>query len=165
MSKSHWYVLYTMPQHEKKIAAQLEEEKFSYYLPLCKKTRQWHDRKKVVEMPLFPSYIFVNISCTEDFHRCLSFSGALKFVHFGKEYAKVQEKVILDLDKLCSNSTDMESTSRLLDPGEQVQIKDGPLSGLDCEVVQHNNEKRILMRFHMFNRELLAKVPAELLVV
>ena len=52
-----WYVLYTKSRHEKKLADRLQSEGWTVYCPLKKTTRQWRDRKKVVEEALFPSAI------------------------------------------------------------------------------------------------------------
>ena len=54
-----WYLIYTRPRHEKKVFLQLTEMKVRSLLPTTKKLRTWHDRKKYIDEPLFPSYIFV----------------------------------------------------------------------------------------------------------
>ena len=56
----NWYVLYTKPKWEKKVAEQLQAMGIDCYCPLVMKERQWSDRKKKVEMPLFNSYVFVH---------------------------------------------------------------------------------------------------------
>ena len=56
-----WYVLYTNPKAEKKVAEQLTKIGVINYCPLIKKVHQWSDRKKKIEIPLFTSYVFVNI--------------------------------------------------------------------------------------------------------
>ena len=54
-----WYVLYTKPRNEKKVAQRLSEAGYTVYCPLQKVRRQWSDRTKVVEEPLFTSYLFI----------------------------------------------------------------------------------------------------------
>jgi transcription antitermination factor NusG len=56
-----WYVMYTKPRHEKQVTRQLELLEINSYLPTIKTLRKWADRKKYVVMPLFPSYVFVNL--------------------------------------------------------------------------------------------------------
>ena len=53
-----WYACYTRARHEKRVNARLEERGFDTFLPLVPRVRQWHDREKVVQWPLFPSYVF-----------------------------------------------------------------------------------------------------------
>ena len=56
-----WYVLYTKPRNEKKVAQRLSEAGYTVYCPLQKVRRRWSDRTKVVEEPLFTSYLFIQI--------------------------------------------------------------------------------------------------------
>ena len=61
-----WFAVQTRPRHEKKVSAELREKGVSAFLPLVSSTRQWSDRSRVVEMPLFPQYVFVRIAQTLD---------------------------------------------------------------------------------------------------
>ena len=74
-----WYVLYTMPRNEKKVAQRLSEAGYIVYCPLQKVRRQWSDRTKVVEEPLFKSYLFIQI---EDSRRdeVFSFPGTVRYI-------------------------------------------------------------------------------------
>ena len=56
-----WLVLYTKPRNEKKVAERLTKNGFEVYCPLIKTLRQWSDRKKKVEIPMFSSYVFIHI--------------------------------------------------------------------------------------------------------
>ena len=57
----NWYVLYTKSRNEKLVAERLKEIGIETYCPVLKKVKQWSDRKKVVEEPLFKSYVFVRL--------------------------------------------------------------------------------------------------------
>src|SRR5271163_1703459 len=59
-----WFAVQTRPRHEKKVSAELQEKGVNAFLPLVSSTRQWSDRSRVVEMPLFPQYVFVRIAQT-----------------------------------------------------------------------------------------------------
>src|SRR5512140_1670119 len=63
-SDFHWYALYTRPRAEKMVYSRLEEGGIEAFLPLYKTLRKWSDRKKLVEKPLFSSYVFVNVNNT-----------------------------------------------------------------------------------------------------
>ncbi|MEP2237757.1 MAG: transcription termination/antitermination NusG family protein [Maribacter sp.] len=58
----NWYVLYVKPKNEKKVAERLSAHQVDVYCPMIKEVKQWSDRKKTIEVPLFSSYVFVNIS-------------------------------------------------------------------------------------------------------
>src|ERR1700759_2085013 len=61
----NWYVVYTKPRWEKKVAKQLEQKKIEHYCPLNKVQRQWSDRKKIILEPLFSCYVFVCLDETQ----------------------------------------------------------------------------------------------------
>ena len=60
-----WYAIYTRSRNEKKVSMQLEERGLEHFLPLVPQLRYWKDRKKIVNMPIFPGYVFVNIKLSE----------------------------------------------------------------------------------------------------
>jgi transcription antitermination factor NusG len=88
-----WHALYTKPRHEKKVADQLLDKRIDTYLPLRKILKQWSDRKKWVEEPLFKSYVFIHADAKER-QRALYTYGVLKLVQFGDEPARVRDDEI-----------------------------------------------------------------------
>ncbi|CAN0601278.1 unnamed protein product, partial [Ectocarpus sp. 12 AP-2014] len=58
----NWYVLYVKPKNEKKVAERLLSHQIEVYCPMIKEVKQWSDRKKTIEVPLFKSYVFVQIA-------------------------------------------------------------------------------------------------------
>ena len=91
--EKNWYVCYTRPRWEKKLAATLPDNGFECYAPLHKVRRKWSDRYKVVEMPLFTGYIFVNVSEKEKWD-VLSVPGILNFVRHNGVPAIVPDEEI-----------------------------------------------------------------------
>ena len=76
-----WYAVYTKPRWEKKIDSVLIRKGIESWCPLQKIERQWSDRKKIIEDPLFKSYVFVRIS-NEEKTKVLMTDGVLNFVHY-----------------------------------------------------------------------------------
>jgi len=60
-SEGHWFALYTCPRHEKRVAEQIEQRNISCFLPVYRSVRRWKDRRKELELALFPGYVFVRI--------------------------------------------------------------------------------------------------------
>src|SRR5438876_7916645 len=58
---AQWYAVYTSSRHEKVVARQLQDRSIETFLPLYRTWHRWKDRRKLVELPLFPSYVFVRI--------------------------------------------------------------------------------------------------------
>lgn len=150
-----WYVMYTRPQHEKKVSIRLSELGVSSYLPVRKKLKIWHDRKKYVEEPLFQSYVFVYLTGIEDYYLGQQLPGMLQYVRFGREVARVQESIINNIKLIIESNTDVEFSTAYFQQGRKLEIRHGALTGLMCEVVQQDNRKRVLVRVQMLQRNLL----------
>ncbi|MCK7558014.1 UpxY family transcription antiterminator [Chitinophaga sedimenti] len=56
-----WYAVYTKSRCEKKVAALLARKQLECYCPMNEVESQWSDRRKIVQEPLFKSYVFVRI--------------------------------------------------------------------------------------------------------
>ena len=92
MSESNktWFAAYVKSRAEKKVALELEALGIEFYLPLTKKLKQWSDRRKWVEEPLFRSYIFVHIDQSEYF-TALNANGVVRYVSFGGKAVAIPE--------------------------------------------------------------------------
>jgi transcription antitermination factor NusG len=77
----HWYVVYTKPRWEKKVAELLTNARLENYCPLNKVTRQWSDREKIVLEPFFKSYVFVHVSESEKW-QVLGIQGVVSYVYW-----------------------------------------------------------------------------------
>jgi transcriptional antiterminator RfaH len=159
-----WYVLYTKPRHEKKVSARLSEQNIYSLLPTRKTLRSWHDRKKYVDEPLFPSYLFVYLDCIQNYYAGMDVEGVLYYVKTGKEVARVNESVIEKIRLIADNGKDIETTSNYFEPGQQLVIREGSLTGLSCELVQYNNKQKLLVRVEILKRNVLVTLPSEYLM-
>ncbi|HMZ45200.1 MAG TPA: UpxY family transcription antiterminator [Chitinophagaceae bacterium] len=88
-----WYVIYTKPRWEKKVDTQLTRKNIVSWCPIQKIERQWTDRKKVIEDPLFKSYVFVYTN-EEERVEILRTEGVLNFVKYLKEPAVIKDEEI-----------------------------------------------------------------------
>ncbi len=92
-SARNWYALYTCPRHEKKVAEQIEQRQISCFLPLYRSTRRWRDRRKELELALFPGYVFVRIA-VDDKLKVLQVPGAVRLVSSnGKPCALPEQEI------------------------------------------------------------------------
>lgn len=129
-----WYVLYTKPRNEKKIAKRLSEAGYNIYCPLQKIRCQWSDRTKVVEEPLFKSYLFIQI---EDHRRneVFSFPGAVRYLFWLRRPATVREEEIEVIQKWLGYYDHEDIQMEEIAPGSSVRIASG----------QFMNQKAILL--------------------
>ncbi len=106
----------------------MQDAGYEVYLPLTKTMRQWSDRKKKVEIPLFPGYLFVKIT-PNDFWKILATDGVVNFVRFGTNNAKVREQDILNIRILLQESENIIVDKTIFKQGEEIQITDGKFKG------------------------------------
>lgn len=159
ISKSKfWMVVYTRPRWEKKVDSLLKEAGIESYCPVRKLERQWADRKKMVEMPLFNSYIFVKINPSEEF-RVKQTLGVLSFIYFMGKPAIVRDHVIEDIKHFMDVCPDMETINlQDISRGDRVQIKSGVFFNQQGEVIQVQG-KNILMVLEQLGCAIITKVP------
>src|SRR5437762_479965 len=81
-----WYAACTRSRHEKSIVRQLEERGIEYFLPLYRSVRRWKDRRKELDLVLFPGYVFVHLALAERL-RVLQLPGVSRFVSFNGQPA------------------------------------------------------------------------------
>ncbi|RZJ53814.1 MAG: UpxY family transcription antiterminator [Flavobacterium sp.] len=130
-----WFVLYTNPKAEKKVAQQLAGMGIEVYCPLVIKERQWSDRIKKVEMPLFTSYVFVHID-DKNRNDVFNVKGVVRYLFWLGKPAIVRNEEIESIKKWLNETvTDVELQE--IKKGDVFDIKDGPFkdhSGLVQQV-------------------------------
>jgi len=163
MNKFHagWYLFYTRPRHEKKVLSGLAKMEINSFLPTKKSIRNWHDRKKIIDEPLFPSYVFIYFQSTRDYFTGLGIEGVLYCVRSGKELARVNESVINNIRLVTEQDSEVEVSSERFRPGQRMVIREGALTGLFGEMVQCNGHQKILIRVQLLQRSLLVTLPSE----
>ncbi len=162
-SEKNWYAVYTRSRTEKKVYCRLLEEHIHTFLPMKKTVRQWSDRKKRMEIPLLTSYVFVNVSRFE-YEKVLKTDGVVKFVSFEGKAAPIPQKQIDNLVLLANSNAEIEKTIKNFKSGQRVKVVDGPLKGLNGELVVHGRKKRFLVRIDHIAQNLLVNIPASLLI-
>ncbi|MGY0408055.1 MAG: UpxY family transcription antiterminator [Polaribacter sp.] len=162
--KKGWYVIYVKSRWEKKVHSFLQEMSLESFLPQIKTVRQWSDRKKTVLKSMFPSYVFIKINSSLEFHKALSVNGACSYIRFGKEYARVKEKEIIQIKLLTTDKeiTDLKIDSQLpkVKAGEIKKITFGSLSGLECEVLKVGNVNKVIVQIDSLNQNITATIPS-----
>lgn len=140
----HWYALYTKARHEKKVWKQLEEKEITVYLPLQKQLKQWSDRKKWVEEPLFRSYVFVK-GDLKIRHQALQAHGSVSFLAFNGKPAIVRQCEIDTIKRILNEAPNVE-ICQPYQIGDHVKVIRGPLIGLTGKLEEiHGSSKLIVM--------------------
>lgn len=152
-----WNVIYTAPRAEKRVYDRLLEENIEAYLPLYTTLRQWSDRKKKVEVPLFNSYIFVRVNPGEHY-QVLQINGVVRFVYYMKKPAIIRPKEIMAIKQFLNKSEGFRIT---VEKGDRVEIAGGPLQGVYGKVIRIGKNKLVL-QIEELNLSLVAEVDRAL---
>ncbi len=116
--------MYTKPRWEKKVAALLNKKGFEVYCPLNKVRRKWSDRYRVIEDPLFKSYVFIFFDINEQSRVRLT-DGVVNFVYWQGSPAIIKENEILLIKRFLNEFSDVKANSIELNPGLKVRVKSG----------------------------------------
>jgi transcription antitermination factor NusG len=155
----HWYALYTKPRAEKKLNDRLNEKGIVTYLPLQKQLRQWSDRKKWVEEPIFRGYLFVRAT-EREFQSILNTPGTVNFVRFGGKPAPVDASQLEAVHRIINYADHYEVDNIDFHKGERVRIDFGSLKGIEGEWISWRGQKRVAVQIHQLGRLLAVEVPA-----
>ena len=146
-----WYVIYTKPNRETRVFADLMENKIESYLPLKKTLKYWSDRKVWSEEPLFKSYLFVKVSFIE-FFNVLKIPGVIYYISFGGEPQPVPENQIENIKTLLKQAElEVTVSYKNIRKGSHAEILSGPLKGVTGEVVRLCGQYRLVIRLKLMN--------------
>ena len=158
-----WYALYTKPRWEKKVSLVLNNKGVECWCPLRKTTKQWSDRKKVVEEPLFTSYVFVRIEDGEK-TKVLMTDGILNFVHHVGKPAVIRNEEI-DLIKKYLDETQATITVQSfssLDENMKIKVNHGVFMDTTGTVVK-GGKKKVYVKLESLDQVMIVEFPIEYL--
>lgn len=112
----------------KSVLTALEEKGIDAFLPLTREMRQWKDRKKEVEIPLFSGYVFINIELKNKLY-ALETNGVVRLIGFGGKPAQIPDWQIEQLKRLVESQTTVVAENWLR-TGDSVEVTEGPLAGI-----------------------------------
>lgn len=127
-NNTYWYVLYTAPRAEKQVKERLSAQNIECWLPLHRTPRVWSDRVKMVDIPLFTSYIFVR--CTDSVLRTLlQVYGVSRIVYYNGKPAMVRQKEIDAIKAFLE-----QASEHALCTGDEVEILCGAMKSISGKI-------------------------------
>ncbi len=142
MSPKKWFVFYTKSRQEKKVNDLLIKRGFEPYLPLQKVMRQWSDRRKKVEVPLFNSYIFVRVA-EHDIQNVLSVPGVAWNIRLNGKPAELHLHELETIQRFIETGMLIEAQNvpEKFSVGDEVKVIDGPLKGAQGILSDYHNKQ------------------------
>lgn len=143
-----WYVIWTEPRAEKKVASRIAARGDDVWLPTYTSKRRWSDRWKEVVLPLFPGYLFAK-TVSGGWRDLLQTPGVLTLVKHGGVPAVLQDDFVENLRAIVTAPAgEPEPVAQLplrVCPGDEVIVQDGPLAGARGRVIEIRGARRLLI--------------------
>ena len=152
----NWYALYTAPRHEKRVAQQIEGRGIACFLPLYRSVRRWKDRRKELDLVLFPGYVFLRIASRNRL-QVLQIPGAVRLVTFNGQPAPLPEDEIESLRHRLSASGNIEPHPYLR-VGRRVRVRSGPFQGLEGIIQRTKDRCRVIFSIDLIMRSIAVEV-------
>lgn len=153
-----WFAIQTRPRHEKKVAEGLGEKGVTTFLPLFSSMHQWSDRRRLVEMPLFPGYVFVRIGGAADSRiPVLRTHGVVNFVGIRGTGVAIPDCQIEAIQTILDRQIPF-GPHPFLSVGRQVRIQGGSLDGLQGILVAKNSDQSLIVSVELIQRSLVIRI-------
>ena len=156
-----WYALYTKPRWEKKVNATLIKKNIESWCPLQKQQRQWSDRKKIIEVPLFKSYVFVKINETERLSVLLT-EGVINFVYYLSKPAIIKDQEIQLIKQYFLTENATIGIIPLNEFNENTKVKVNHGIFMDNEgIVLRTSSKKVYVKLQGLGQIIIIEFPKE----
>ncbi len=153
-----WYAVYTRARHEKVVARELERRGLPTLLPLCRAVHFWKDRRRELELPLFPSYVFVRTHSTGR-ARVLSAPGAVYLVSDSRGPLAVAASEIESVRILAAVGS--AAPYPYLRAGMRVRVMRGPLAGVEGLLAGNRRPHLVVVSITALSSSIRAEVHIE----
>jgi transcription antitermination factor NusG len=153
-----WYALQTKPRHEKKVALDLEEKDVAVFLPMYKAVHHWSDRKREVQLPLFPNYLFVRIpESRRERSLVLRTAGVLSFVGTRGTGSCVPDEEIEAVRRILAEKLPFTHYP-FVNVGRKVRIRGGSLDGVSGILAAVNNDLSLIVTVACVQRSIAIRI-------
>jgi transcription antitermination factor NusG len=157
-----WIAIRSKPRSEKIVSNELNKKGIESFLPLIKKRQQWSDRKKWVEFPLFPSYLFARIELKDSLY-IMNTHGVNTIVKFGDRVITVDDKVVNSIKLALEGGYELHPM-KYFTIGDQVEVIDGPMKGV-VGIVENKfkNENHLVIKIDALQQAVAVHINSEYL--
>lgn len=154
----YWYAVFTRSRHEKMAATALTNTGVTTFLPLVNEMHSWSDRRKLVDVPLFPGYVFVQIPKSGEAKlRVLKTAGVVQFVGNRKGAVPIQDKEINDVRAVLDQKL-VCSPYPFLQLGQRVRIRGGSLDSVEGILLRRDSASKLVISIELIQRSLAVSV-------
>ena len=154
----NWYAIRTRSRHEKVVEFHLQGQGIDVFSPAISQIRQWSDRRKIVESPLFPGYAFVRIAPSpEERMRVLRTPGVVELVGQQGKAVPIPNEQIDAVRALIASKTPFTKHG-FLQVGRRVRVRGGSLDGVEGILVAQNGSRNLVISVEPIQRSLAIRI-------
>jgi transcription termination/antitermination protein NusG len=155
-----WYVVHTRSRHEKIVRDDLTQKGIENYLPVFHQWREWKDRTKRVELPVFSGYVFAKFCDRPDIRvHVLRTPGAVRIIGNGGGIEPVPDSELEAVRRILGTGTECISHP-FLRAGARVRVRRGPLKGVEGLLVAFKNRGRLVVSVNLLSQSVATEVNA-----
>jgi transcription antitermination factor NusG len=151
--ESKWYALTVRYQHERQIERALQSKGLETLVPMYRSRRQWSDRVKDVELPLFAGYVLCNFPFTERVP-VLDTPGVARIVGFGGMPVALEDREIAEIRRLLALNVPLAPWP-YLKTGDRVRVERGPMAGLEGTMLRAKDSLRLVIGVALLQRSIV----------
>lgn len=157
-----WFALYVKSRHEFVTNNELKKKDVETFLPSVRKLRQWKDRKKWIDFPLFPGYLFIHIPPRpESIVNVLKTRGAINLLSaVPGQPTPVAPEEIDSLQLMVGSGREIDIYPHLKE-GTRVRVKKGPLRGAEGTLEKKHDQYMFMVNIEMLGRSVGIKMNAD----
>ena len=156
-----WYVLHTRSRHEETVRTGLTKKSVTVFLPKIATPSRRRDRRVVLQVPLFPGYIFVHTSLAPEKHlNILKTVGAVRLIGSSKGPLPVPPGAIESLKIMVASDREVE-TGNTFRRGDRVMVTQGPFTGVSGVFVRFKGRTRIMVNIEALGQFAAVEVQAD----
>jgi transcription antitermination factor NusG len=153
-----WFAVQTRPRHEKRVAAGFQEKGIRTFLPLLSENHRWSDRCRVVDVPLFPNYVFVQATDIPTTRiSVLRTTGVVRFVGVRGAGVAIPDEQIESVRIVLEHGIQF-APFPFLNVGQRVRIRGGSLEGVQGILLGKNGDKSLIISVELIQRSLAVRV-------
>lgn len=157
-NERYWFAISSRSRHERIIATALANTGVTTFLPCVREMRSWSDRRKLIDVPLFPGYVFVQIKNSAEARlHVLKTSGVVQFVGSRRGAVPIQNKEIADIRAVLGKKISC-SPYPFLRLGQHVRIRGGSLDGVEGILVGRDSACKLVISIELIHRSLAVSV-------
>ncbi|MCU1335363.1 MAG: transcriptional activator RfaH [Bryobacterales bacterium] len=157
--QARWYALTVQYQHERQTEKALQSKGLETLVPLYRSRRQWSDRVKDVDLPLFAGYVLCHFDLSERI-RVLDTPGVAKIVGFGGTMTALDDLEIAGIQQLLALNLPLAPWP-YLKAGDRVRVEHGPMRGLEGTLLRTKDALRLVVGVELLQRSIAVELDRQ----